>query len=251
MAVGLNLQAAYATMVLLGIALLLLLRPAAHYASAERRQYWRLQAITLLGALLGAKLAVLFGDALWPLRPLPETSDLLLSGRSIVGALLLGFLFAEAAKPLLGYTLPPNDRFAVILPFSIATGRLGCWMSGCCLGIEQREGLALVAADGVSRHPAALVEFGFHLAAGVVLLLLWRRRLLSGRLFALYLVAYGAFRFLHEYWRVTEKAFAGASAYQWMALAMVLAGLLALWWRRGLPPQPQDFKPATPDWGRA
>lgn len=235
---GLNLQAAYATMVLLGLALLLLLRPAGHYASDERRQYWRLQAITLLGALFGAKLAVLFGDALWPLQPFPDWPALLLGGRSIVGALLFGFLFAEAAKPLLGYRLPPNDRFAVILPFSIATGRLGCWMTGCCLGIEQHDGLALVAADGVSRFPAALVEFAFHLGAGVVLLALWRQRRFPGRLFALYLLGYGLFRFASEYWRVTEKAFAGWSAYQWMALAMALAGAAALWLRRERrPPQ--------------
>lgn len=231
-----NLQFAYAGMVLLGVALLLLLRPAAHYAHPERRQYWRLQAITLLGALFGAKVAVVFGDALWPMRPFPDWEDLLLSGRSIVGALLFGFLFAEAAKPLLGYRLPPNDRFAVILPFSIATGRLGCWMSGCCLGVEQHGGLALVAADGVSRFPAALVEFAFHVVAGTTLFLWWRRGRFAGRLFAIYLVGYGLFRFASEYWRVTEKAFAGWSAYQWMALAMALAGALALWWRRTLRP---------------
>ncbi len=239
MATALNLQFAYAFMVLLGLVLLLLLRPARQYSSRERGQYWRLQAFTLIAALLGAKFAVLMGDALWPLRPFHDWGDLLLSGRSIVGALLFGFLAAELAKPLLKYPLPPNDRFAVILPFSIATGRIGCLMAGCCLGVEMDHLPAMRAADGVMRFPAALVEMGFHLLAGGLLLMLWRRRLLSGRLFALYLVLYGVFRFVSEFWRVTEKAFAGLSAYQWMALAMIVAGAAALWLRR-------ESKPSVP-----
>jgi phosphatidylglycerol:prolipoprotein diacylglycerol transferase len=231
-AAALNLQVAYALMVLLGLALVLLLRPARHYSSPERRQYWRLQGITLLAALLGAKFAVLLGDALWPLREFHDWGSLLLSGRSIVGALLFGFLAAEAAKPLLKYPLPPNDRFAVILPFSIATGRIGCLMAGCCLGIESDGPLAMRAADDVLRVPAPLLEIVFHVLAGVVLLQLLRRGALRGRLFALYLVGYGGFRFGSEFWRVTEKAFAGLSAYQWMALAMIVAGAVALWLRR-------------------
>lgn len=235
---ALDLQLAYAFMVLLGIALVLLVRPASAYSSRERQQYYRLQAITLVGAILGAKLAVLMGDALWPLQPFHGWAELALSGRSIVGALLFGFIAAEVAKPLLRYTLPPNDRFAVVLPFSIATGRLGCWISGCCLGVEMHGPLAMTAADGVSRFPAALVELGFHLAAGATLLMLWRRKRLAGRLFALYLMAYGAFRFGSEFWRVTPKAFAGLSAYQWMCLAMVAAGAVSFHWRR---------RPTAPD----
>jgi phosphatidylglycerol---prolipoprotein diacylglyceryl transferase len=227
-------QVAYAGMVLLGIVLLLAFRPARHYASAERAQYWRLQAITLVAALVGAKFAVLMGDARWPLVPFDDWAGLLLSGRSIVGALLFGFLAAEAAKPLLKYPLPPNDRFAILLPFSIATGRIGCWLAGCCLGVESHGPFAVVGRDGIARIPAAPIEFAFHVLAGIVLILLWRRRVLAGRLFAAYLVAYGLFRFGSEFWRATPKAFAGWSAYQWMAIAMVIAGSVALYARRDL-----------------
>jgi phosphatidylglycerol:prolipoprotein diacylglycerol transferase len=227
-----SLHASYVVLILLGIALFVFFKPTSHYSDRDKRNYWRLQAITLIAALIGAKFAVLLGDALWPLRPVDDWSVLLWSGRSIVGALLFGVLVAEAAKPMLKYPLPPNDRFAVILPFSIATGRLGCWFTGCCLGEPMHGGIALTAADGVSRYPAALVEAAFNVLAGIALLLLWRRRLLAGRLFALYLLAYGAFRFGTEYWRVTEKAFAGFSAYQWLSLLMVLVAAIALYLRR-------------------
>jgi phosphatidylglycerol:prolipoprotein diacylglycerol transferase len=228
----LNLHAAYAGMVLLGFGLFLVFRPTASYAAPEKRAYIRLQVLALIGAIVGAKLVVLMGDAGWPVVPFHDWTNLLLSGRSIVGALLFGFLVAEGLKPLLGYRLPPNDRFAIVLPFSIATGRLGCWMSGCCLGIPMTGPFALVGIDGVSRFPAPLVELAFHLLCGVAFILLWRAKRLSGRLFALYLVAYGVFRFFTEFLRVTPKVFDGLSAYQWFSLMMVIAGATALYLRR-------------------
>jgi phosphatidylglycerol:prolipoprotein diacylglycerol transferase len=238
----LNLRAAYAGMVLLGIALFLAFRPTSHYAAPERRAYIRLQMLTLLGALLGAKFVVLMGDSGWPVVPFHDWTDLLVSGRSIVGALLFGFLVAEGLKPLLGYRLPPNDRFAIVLPFSVATGRLGCWMSGCCLGIPMQGPFALVGVDGISRFPAPLVELAFHLLCGVSFIMLWKKKRMAGRLFALYLVAYGVFRFLTEFLRVTPKVFDGLSAYQWFSMMIVLAGAAALYLRRERP----DWTSAEP-----
>lgn len=238
------LHAAYAGMIALGIALLIVFRPTARYSTPERRSYYRIQLVTLLGALLGAKFAVLVGDALWPIQPVRDWTALLWSGRSIVGALLFGFLAAELAKPLLRYPLPPNDRFAVALPFSIATGRIGCWLTGCCLGVPMRGGIAMTAADGVVRYPAALVECAFHLLAGIGLAWLYRRGLLQGRLFAAYLAAYGVFRFFTEFLRITPKAFWHLSFYQWLCLAMILAGSVALALRRHA--APSRFPPQEP-----
>ena len=70
------------------------------------------------------------------------------AGRSIAGALLFGFIGAELAKPLMRYRLPPNDRFATVLPFSIAIGRIGCLLAGCCLGEPWNGPWAVRAADG-------------------------------------------------------------------------------------------------------
>jgi len=197
----------------------------------DRARYYTVQAITALGAVAGAKLGVLFGDALWPLRPFDDWAALLASGRSIAGALLFGFIAVETAKPLLRYDIPPNDRFAVALPFSIAIGRIGCLVAGCCRGAPWDGPVAIAYDDGVLRHPAQLYESLFQLLAGWALLVLWRRGILFGRLFALYLVTYGAFRFATEFIRDTAKVFAGLSAYQWMSLAMIVAGGVALYLR--------------------
>ena len=168
------------------------------------------------------------GDALWPLEHFDDWMALLLSGRSIIGALVVGFLMAEAAKPFMSYKMPPNDRFAVILPFSIGIGRFGCYLAGCCRGLPYDGPLSIAYADGIARHAIAFYEMAFHIAAGLLLLQLYRRKILFGRLFALYLILYGTFRFQTEFLRVTEKAFLGFSAYQWFALAAIVAGIITI-----------------------
>ena len=157
----------YGVLMVMSVVLLLLTPTTKQFTRSEDRgRYYTMQAITALGAAAGAKLGVLFGDALWPLRPFDDWSALLASGRSIAGALLFGFLAVEAAKPLLRYDIPPNDRFAVMLPFSIAIGRIGCLVAGCCRGAPWDGPLAITYADGIPRHPAQLYEALFQLAAG-------------------------------------------------------------------------------------
>lgn len=224
-----DLHAAYAGMMLLGIALTLSFPLTKHFTDPrDKNRYYVLQLITAVCAVLGAKFAVVLGDALWPLEPFDDWLALLGSGRSIVGALLFGFIGAEAAKPLLHYDIPPNDRFAIIVPFSIAIGRIGCLIVGCCRGIPYDGPFAIAYDDGIPRHPAPVYEMMFNIAIGFVLIALWRRKILFGRLFALYLVSYGLFRFCIEFIRETAKPYAGLSAYQLMCIAMIVAGAIAI-----------------------
>jgi phosphatidylglycerol:prolipoprotein diacylglycerol transferase len=197
-----------------------------------RRRYYLLQLMVAVAAVIGAKVAVLFGEFGWPLRPITgDWTSVLLSGRSIVGALLFGLLAGELGKPLVGYTRPPNDRFAAILPFSFAIGRVGCLLHGCCRGTPYDGWCAITCADGIRRHPAPAYEIVFLLATGALLMFLVRRRLLTGRLFSLYLVLYGTFRFASEYVRETPKIMGGLSGYQVLALLCAAVGGAMLRWR--------------------
>jgi phosphatidylglycerol:prolipoprotein diacylglycerol transferase len=211
----------------------------------QRRQYYLLQAITLTGAIVGAKLSVLFGDLHWPWTPLADWREVLWSGRSITGALILGFLFAEVAKPVLRYPLPPNDRFATLLPFTFATGRIGCLFAGCCQGVPNDGWCALAGADGVPRYPAPLLEMVFQLATGLLFVGLLRRGLLRGRLFSVYLVAYGLFRFGIEFIRDTPKTYGGLSGYQILSVVMVFLGGAFLLKRTLAPPPAWSVLGAT------
>lgn len=233
-----DLQLGYAGMIVLGLMVLGASRVTKDLrAPGEKRQYYAIQAVTIVCALVGAKLGVLMGDARWPMVPFHDWALLAGTGRSIAGALLFGFIGAELAKPLMRYRLPPNDRFATVLPFSIAIGRIGCLLAGCCLGEPWNGPWAVRAADGVLRHPAPVYEMVFNVAVGVLFAYMLRRRMLFGRLFALYLVLYGAFRFAIEFVRATPKDWPLAlSGYQWLALAMVVAGGAVLVRRTLVPP---------------
>lgn len=222
-------QPSYLLLVGLGVAVALLFPVARHIKEQRhRRQYYLLQAITLMGAVLGAKLSVLFGDHHWPWQPVEDWRQVFWSGRSITGALILGFVFAELAKPLLRYSLPPNDRFATLLPFTIATGRVGCLLAGCCQGLPFDGWCAVPDGHGVLRHPTVWLEIVFQAGIGVAFLVLLRRGWLRGRLFSVYLIAYGGFRFGTEFLRDTPKWFGGYSGYQLLAVLMVLLGIAFL-----------------------
>lgn len=223
----------YALSITAGFVLIFLFPLTKDFTSArEKSQYYYLQLITVLGAVIGAKFAVVMGDALWPIRAFSDWSALMYSGRSIVGALLFGFLAAEAAKPLMGYKRPPNDRFAIVLPFSIAIGRIGCMYAGCCLGLPIEARHIEDLAPSLLLHPIPLYEMAFHLSIGTIMVLLYRQRRFPGQLFAIFMIAYGTFRFASEALRVTEKAFHGLSAYQWFAVALILAGMVSYSLRR-------------------
>jgi prolipoprotein diacylglyceryltransferase len=171
---------------------------------------------------------MLMGDLGWPVTPLAGGwYEVLHSGRSITGGLLGGFLAAEAAKPLVGYNAPPNDAFAAKLPFSIALGRIGCLFGGCCRGIPQAGPLSITYSDGVPRFPAQLAELVFQLAIGVTFVWMVRRRVLAGRVFALYLIVYGLFRFVTEPLRETPKPLAGLSVYQALAVSLAARSTVA------------------------
>lgn len=223
----------YALPVLLAIGVAVAWPVSRHITSAEEKQrYWTLQGLTLIGAVIGAKLVVLTGDRFWPAVPLHQWSDIFLEGRSIVGGLIFGFLTAEAAKPLLGYKLPPNDRFAAVIPFSVAIGRIGCHLQGCCLGLPHDGTLSVIDRNGVARYPAPLIEVAFQLAIGVLFIAIVRRRMLHGRVFAVYLMAYGVFRFLTEFIRDTPRTQYGLSVYQFWCVLMIALGAISYGLRR-------------------
>lgn len=234
---------AYVLPVLAGLALAVLFPSGKVIAdAAARRRYRLLQVATLVGALVGAKFTAVVGDLRWPLEPLEGAGAVFATGRSITGALLFGFVTAELLKPVFRHREPPNDRFATVLPFSIAIGRLGCLFAGCCSGVATDCALALPDAEGVMRHPTALYDLLFHVALGVAFVALLRRGALRGRLFAIHLVAYGAFRFAIEPLRDTREYAFGLSAYQLFALALVACGTFGLLRRLPRPGQEKEVR---------
>ena len=175
----------------------------------------------LAGAYVGAKIAFLVSEG-WQHR-----SDwiALLSGHSVTGALLGGVVGVETAKSVTGYRQGTGDLFAVTVPLALAIGRIGCIAAGCCPGVRCEAGWwAVPDHDGHPRWPAPHAEMAFNLAflawALCALRFGWQR----GQRFNIYLMAYGIFRFAHEFARDDARWVGGFGGYHAMAIAVAATG---------------------------
>jgi phosphatidylglycerol---prolipoprotein diacylglyceryl transferase len=178
----------------------------------------------LCGAFVGAKAAFIFAEG-WSHQ---SSYEGLLSGKSILGGLLGGFIAVEIAKRIVGYRAVTGDRFAAVIPFGIIFGRIGCLAHGCCLGkICPAAWYTWEDSQGVARWPAVPLEIGFNLMALFVFAVFRRKELLKGQHFHIYLMAYGTFRFFHEFYRDTPALNMGLNGYQVISLFLIAAGGIA------------------------
>lgn len=178
----------------------------------------------LAGAFLGAKLVYLGAEG-WLHWHDQNRWVILATGKSITGALLGGYAGVEIAKKLVGYERATGDWFALIAPVGIMLGRIGCVLHGCCLGRACEPAWFTVNdATGAARWPAAWAELIFNGVMLATALLLRRRAELRGQHFHIYLMAYGAFRFAHEFLRATPQILGPISGYQIAALGLVVLG---------------------------
>jgi phosphatidylglycerol:prolipoprotein diacylglycerol transferase len=182
--------------------------------------------MALVGALIGAKLMYVLAEG-WQHIGHDDQWRHLLIGKSIIGALLGGYLAVEMTKQHLGYTAVTGDLFAAAVPIGVAIGRVGCWFAGCCLGREvDPHWWTLDDPHGVSRWPSVPMEFAFNVLIAAAFVAMRGRGIATGQHFHLYLIAYGSFRFLHEFARETPEMAVGLSGYQVGALALIGVGVV-------------------------
>ncbi len=181
----------------------------------------------LVSAFLGAKLAYVVAEG-WQDWGRPDAWARLAAGKSILGALLGGYAGVELAKRLAGFRGVTGDWFAMVAPAGVVIGRVGCWLHGCCAGRICAAGWFTVTdAQGTERWPSVPVELGFNLML-LAIFSAWRRSgRLTGQHFHVYLMAYGVFRFGHEFLRDTPRVWAGLTGYQGLALVTALFGAIA------------------------
>jgi phosphatidylglycerol---prolipoprotein diacylglyceryl transferase len=186
----------------------------------------------LVSAFFGAKVVYLAAEG-WMLWRDPHRWLIWATGKTILGALLGGYLGVEIAKKALDYRETTGDFFAIVAPIGIIIGRIGCLLHGCCLGREcEPAWWTMRDRFGIDRWPAVPVEMAFNLLALGGVLLLRKLQLLKGQHFHLYLMAYGLFRFAHEWMRDTFRIAWGFTGYQFAALAVAWLGAAGFYSRR-------------------
>lgn len=197
----------------------------------------------VLGVVIGGRIGyvLFYKPGYYAANPL-EAFAIWKGGMSFHGG-LLGVIGAMAlfarmrGRPFLGVT----DLIAPCVPTGLASGRIGNFINGELWGRPADPSLpwAMVfpqaGPDLVPRHPSPLYQFALEGLLLFVLLWLYARKPRGlGQVSGVFLVGYGVFRFIAEYFREPDQFLGllalGLSMGQWLCLPMIAIGAW-LWWR--------------------
>lgn len=150
----------------------------------------------------------------------------------LIGGLLAGGIYCKHMKLDLWLYA---DAYAPSIPLFHAFGRVGCFMSGCCYGIESSWGFMYEnalseTANGVTRLPIQLIEAGGDLLICAMLIIVsCHHKCRKGSLICLYLFSYAILRFFTEFFRGDEirGIIFGLSTSQWISL--LILGVVTFW----------------------
>lgn len=148
-------------------------------------------------------------------------------------AILIYTKFAKSVTPHRDRLL---DIYAVLVPLFHTFGRIGCFLGGCCYGIESSFGFTVhgnafnPSVNGVNRFPIQLVESGCNLLIFLFLLYFFYRGIMQSRLIYIYILIYSVVRFTDEFFRgdVHRGMLFGLSTSQWISIALFLFALVML-----------------------
>lgn len=139
-----------------------------------------------------------------------------------VGAFLL--LFTLVTKKTKSISI---KEILIIAPSCItmahALGRIGCFLAGCCYGIEMENGLHCSSVDNLSHLPTQLIEAGFlFILSSALIVLAFKKKFIYA--FPLYMLLYGIFRFIIEFFRGDERGsfIIGLSPSQFWCIVIVV-----------------------------
>jgi len=131
-----------------------------------------------------------------------------------------------------------TDFIAPLVPLGLAAGRIGNFINGELWGRVANTSLPWVmifpqAGDMQPRHPSQLYHVGLEgLALFTILWLFSSRPRPRSAVSGVFLIGYGAFRFITEFFREPDHGIFGQSYTismgQWLSLPMILIGIAML-----------------------
>ena len=194
----------------------------------------------MLGVIVGGRLGqVLFYEPGHYLANPLEILAVWKGGMSFHG----GFLGVLAAMALWSRKhriawLTVTDFIAPLVPLGLAAGRIGNFINGELWGRIADPSLpwAMIfpqAGDVAPRHPSQLYHVALEgIALFIILWLFSRRPQPTGTVSGAFLIGYGTFRFVTEFFREPDAGIFGQSYIvsmgQWLSLPMVVAGIALL-----------------------
>lgn len=144
-----------------------------------------------------------------------------LVGGVIVFLLLYRFYYLKHNKPILKDVLLIAPSFIAL---GHGIGRLGCFLAGCCYGIEMENGVYFQVHDAYLL-PTQLIEMSFLLVLSLILGIFAFKNITKYTM-PIYMFSYGVFRFIIEFFRGDERGQIGAlSPSQYWCIIMVIGSI--------------------------
>ena len=150
----------------------------------------------------------------------------------VLGGLLALHLVCKHSQ--FGHPDVMYDMYAVCIPLFHVFGRIGCFLGGCCYGVECKLGFTVhgntlnPGINDVNRFPVQLVEAACNLIIFIVLLTLHRKKKFEHRLLVVYFFIYPIVRFILEFFRGDEiRGFLfGLSTSQIISIILLISALV-------------------------
>ncbi|MBE6788837.1 MAG: prolipoprotein diacylglyceryl transferase [Ruminococcaceae bacterium] len=125
----------------------------------------------------------------------------------LIGSILAGLIYIKAKKlDMVIY----SDNISPFIPLFHSIARVGCFLGGCCYGIESPFGftahgnMLVPQVNDVSRFPVQLLEALLNFILYLVLLKLLKSGKFRGKMLYIYLMSYACIRFFDEFLRGDE-----------------------------------------------
>ena len=147
----------------------------------------------------------------------------------LFGGILGAYLYARKAKidtHVASYIVVP------FIPLFHFFGRIGCFLYGCCFGIESKFGIfyhnSLFDDIVVRRFPVQLCEALFNLFLFIVLLCLEKKKKFKNSILVVYLFSYAIGRFFLEFLRgdTYRGIYLELSTSQWISIFIVVGCII-------------------------
>ena len=150
----------------------------------------------------------------------------------LIGAYTLGIIYVKVRKlDVMLYT----DSVALFAPIFHGFARIGCFLGGCCYGIESKIGFtasgnAITNIGEARRFPIQLLEAALNFIIAIIIFYLSKKQKLKGQAFYFYLSLYAGVRFFDEFLRGDEiRGFIfGLSTSQFISIFVEIFALVML-----------------------
>ena len=179
---------------------------------------------SLIFGIIGSKILVIIESINVLIKDFSKIKYFLYTGKSIVGGLIGGYIGVIIIKKILKEKIRIGNKITPAIALGMSIGRIGCFLTGCCYGIETKLPIGVDFGDGIPRIPTQLIEMTFCFIMFIYFFIKQRKdkKILPGILFKQFVLYYFIFRFFIEFIRGTEKNILFLSIYQIISILGII-----------------------------